>query len=117
MITRIMLVNATRITGKHPHLASRSVNLPVRIGAATNELSESIETGAALMDADLPEIRRRVSPPSTYLLRNVEKRRDAVRKFGGTRESEDAVERSLKWLSRNQSSDGRWDAEDFGPDR
>jgi hypothetical protein len=86
----------------------------VRIGAATNELSESIATGAALMDADLPEIRRRVSPPSTYLLRNVEKRRDAVRKFGGTRESEDAVERSLSWLSRNQSSDGRWDAEDFG---
>lgn len=86
----------------------------VRIGDLAPNFSEALTSAAALTEADLPQIRRRESPPVTYQLRNVESRRDAALKFGGTRESETAVERSLRWMVANQAADGRWDADDFG---
>jgi hypothetical protein len=39
MITQILLVNATRIMGKHPRLALQNDNSPVRIRAAKRDLS------------------------------------------------------------------------------
>ncbi|MCP4512150.1 MAG: terpene cyclase/mutase family protein, partial [Fuerstiella sp.] len=47
-------------------------------------------------------------------LRNLDQRREAAARFGGTVESEAAVELSLKWLSAMQSPDGHWDAETHG---
>jgi hypothetical protein len=40
--------------------------------------------------------------------RDPETKRETAAIFGGTRESEDAVERGLKWLAKVQSKDGSW---------
>jgi hypothetical protein len=86
----------------------------VRIGDLAPEFSNSLQSAAPLMSNILPTIRRRDNPPLTYKLRTEKARRDAAERFGGTRESESAVELSLRWMAVNQSADGRWDAEDFG---
>jgi len=86
----------------------------VRIGDLAPQYSDSLQSGAPLLDNMLPTVRRRDNPPLTYKLRAEKARRDAAERFGGTKESESAVERSLRWMAANQSQDGRWDAEDFG---
>ncbi len=86
----------------------------VRIGLMAPEYSESISSAAALVETDLPTIRRRDNPPQSYQLRNVQQRRNTAQRFGGTQESEAAVEASLRWLASVQQSDGRWDASDHG---
>jgi len=86
----------------------------VRIGDVAPSFSDSLAAAAPLMVADLPSVRRRENSLATYELRNVKIRRDAALKFGGTRESETAVEKSLRWLASRQSADGRWDASDHG---
>jgi hypothetical protein len=86
----------------------------VRVGDVAPQFSEALESAAALVEADLPTVRRRENPPATYQLRSLATRRDAALRFGGTRESENAVERSLRWLAACQSADGHWDAEDYG---
>ncbi len=59
--------------------------------------------------------------PATYQLRTTEERKNATRQYGGTEESEQAVELALKWLSSTQHPDGYWDASQQGagsaPDR
>jgi hypothetical protein len=52
--------------------------------------------------------------PPTYRLRNLERRQETARRFGGTGESERSVELSLRWLAQHQSDDGRWDADLYG---
>ena len=47
--------------------------------------------------------------PSLYALRNAVDRQRVLQQRGGSAETEDAVERALKWLAKNQQSDGRWD--------
>ncbi|MFN0199579.1 MAG: prenyltransferase/squalene oxidase repeat-containing protein [Planctomycetaceae bacterium] len=64
-----------------------------------------------------PRTRRQAGVPSTYRLRNLPRRKDVARKFGGTEESEKAVEASLRWLSLAQSSEGYWDADAHGAGR
>lgn len=86
----------------------------VRIGDLAPSFSEALISGAPDVENELPTIRRRENPPAAYQLRNLNARRDAAAKFGGTRESETAVERSLRWLASVQSADGRWDASDYG---
>ncbi|MFN9717301.1 MAG: prenyltransferase/squalene oxidase repeat-containing protein, partial [Planctomycetota bacterium] len=86
----------------------------VRIGDIAPNFSEAISSAAPEMDADLPSIQRRENPPAAYQLRNVQVRRDAALQFGGTKESETAVERSLRWLAANQNSEGYWSAEKYG---
>ena len=86
----------------------------VRIGDLAPKYSDSLQSGAPLLENILPTIRRRDNPPLTYKLRAEKARRDAAERFGGTKESESAVERSLRWMAANQSLNGRWDAEDFG---
>jgi len=46
--------------------------------------------------------------PDALFQRSVEQRRPMIEKLGGTKESEDAVERGLAWLARMQEPDGRW---------
>jgi len=81
------------------------------------ETTASAATLAAVAKMALPElpvIQRPPRPPELYRLRNQQTRRDTAARFGGTQESEKAVERSLEWLAAIQSSDGRWDASDYG---
>lgn len=86
----------------------------VRIGSLASDLSPEITTGGPLAETDVPLIRRRESPPASYQLRDLEQRREAAARYGGTQESEAAVELSLRWLASHQATDGRWDAEDHG---
>lgn len=65
---------------------------------------------------DMGPVREPV-PATTYKLRDVRSRETTARKNGGTRKSEEAVERSLKWLARTQHAEGFWDADEFGAGR
>lgn len=57
------------------------------------------------------------SVPNTYRLRSIERRADIARKFGGTDETERAVENSLAWLAAHQNASGYWDADRYGSGR
>jgi hypothetical protein len=52
--------------------------------------------------------------PDLYRLRMSGDRRRLARALGATDESDQAVERALRWLVANQSQDGRWSAKHFG---
>lgn len=58
--------------------------------------------------------RTKANIPATYRLRNLSKRKEIAQRFGGTQESERAVEASLKWLATHQEQAGFWDADRFG---
>lgn len=51
--------------------------------------------------------------PPTYRLRSLARREETARRFGGTEESERAVETSLEWLALHQNPEGFWDADGF----
>ena len=106
----------SRMTHDTPHTTTPLTDRydDVRIGDLAPEYSDALQSGAPLLDNTLPTIRRHDNPPLTYKLRAEKARRDAAERFGGTKESESAVERSLRWMAANQSQNGRWDAEDFG---
>ena len=71
---------------------------------------------------DVPQVARRTEfdpirrdgLPPLYQFRNAEAREKAVLSYGGTAESERAVELGLEWLAANQSPSGAWIASDFG---
>ena len=52
--------------------------------------------------------------PNPYRNRAIDDRLETAQKFGGSASTEAAVERALKFLADAQSSDGRWDASDYG---
>ncbi len=62
-------------------------------------------------------IRPRSSIPPTYQQRLAKDRKETVLKFGGTEESERAVDLSLQWLARHQSPAGNWDGDRYGSGR
>jgi len=66
---------------------------------------------------DLPLEPSVESVPNTYRLRSIERRADIARKFGGTDETERAVENSLAWLAAHQNASGYWDADRYGSGR
>jgi hypothetical protein len=55
--------------------------------------------------------------PDLLSLRVAPNRSDLAKQFGATDESERAIDLALAWLARNQSPDGRWDADRFGAGR
>ncbi|MBL8829147.1 MAG: hypothetical protein JNM18_19345 [Planctomycetaceae bacterium] len=55
--------------------------------------------------------------PAMYQLRQSPDRSRVAQMRGGSAETEAAVASALKWLARNQSRDGRWDASQFGSGR
>lgn len=62
---------------------------------------------------DLP-VQKPGQLPDTYRLRDLERRSEMAERFGGTQDSEKAVENSLAWLARHQSPAGFWDADRHG---
>lgn len=63
---------------------------------------------------DAPLRGDRNSIPETYQMRNLAKRPEMARRFGGTIESEKAVEASLRWLASHQEQQGFWDGSKYG---
>lgn len=55
--------------------------------------------------------------PARYRLRQAADRLTVVERQGGSPETEQAVQAALTWLSLHQSTDGRWDASQFGAGR
>lgn len=55
--------------------------------------------------------------PDILSLRVASNRSEVARQFGATEESERAIDLALAWLARNQSPDGRWDADRYGAGR
>ncbi|WP_437202450.1 hypothetical protein [Planctomicrobium sp. SH664] len=90
---------------------------------ATNA-NPSASLSASAVPAEMPTLSRQADPflsstgadrvPSAYRLRTEEQRERAILRFGGSAETEAAVDRSLKWLSKVQHPDGYWDASEFG---
>lgn len=70
---------------------------------------------------DAPQLRRQEGDslmrtnqlPLAYQLRGETERRRAVMEYGGSAESEEAVDLALRWLASIQNADGHWDAEEF----
>ena len=86
----------------------------VRVGMTVALDSDSLRSAAEMVEMSTNRVQRRFGQPAVYRLRSREYRRDAVWQFGGTERSESAVERSLQWLDRQQSADGRWNAAEYG---
>jgi len=59
-------------------------------------------------------VRRSNGVPPTYRLRKLSNRKENARAFGGTDQSERAVEASLRWLAKVQEREGYWSAKAFG---
>jgi hypothetical protein len=55
--------------------------------------------------------------PSIYSLRTTKSRLAVARNRGGSVHTEQAVEKALEWLARNQESNGRWDPNQHGAGR
>ena len=53
------------------------------------------------------------SIPESLSMRTTDARREAAKTLGGSEDSEEAVERGLQWLTRNQYPDGHWSIDDF----
>tara|TARA_R110002095_G_scaffold210856_1_gene198405 strand:- start:10548 stop:12797 length:2250 start_codon:yes stop_codon:yes gene_type:complete len=90
-----------------------------RLMAERSTLPLTINRGGPQPDAFRPNFdavsnRAKANIPATYRLRNLSKRKEIAQRFGGTEESERAVELSLKWLATHQEQEGFWDADRFG---
>ena len=55
-----------------------------------------------------------VRAPETYESRSSSRRMSSALKYGGSEDSERAVEKSLKWLASVQEPDGRWSSSKHG---
>lgn len=88
-------------------LADRS-SLPLTINR------EGLRPDASRPNFNAVSNRTKANIPATYRLRNLSKRKEIAQKFGGTEESERAVESSLKWLATHQEQAGFWDADRYG---
>jgi Large extracellular alpha-helical protein len=75
------------------------------------------------MPTEIPQLTRSSDPfarptgreqvPSVYKLRMEEERERALLRFGGSQESEAAVDRSLRWMASVQDPAGYWNATDY----
>lgn len=81
-----------------------------------SDLVIPVPAPAIVRQGEDPFLRRddRDSLPSVYRLRNDQERERALKNYGGTVETEEAVDRALKWLAANQTRTGYWDASAHG---
>ncbi|SFJ07183.1 prenyltransferase/squalene oxidase repeat-containing protein [Planctomicrobium piriforme] len=104
-------------------LRPRSMDLPAGPVAATR--GSGVENRADVLPepVERPQLSRVENPfrpqntgdrvPSAYRLRSEEERGKAVLKFGGSQATEDAVDRSLRWMASVQNPAGYWHAGDY----
>ena len=89
----------------------RAVEVPR--GVVRDLPSDSLTLKIARPNFDAIRTRKKASLPATYRLRNLARRTEIAQKYGGTDDSERAVEASLRWLAVHQNIEGFWDADGF----
>jgi hypothetical protein len=89
-------------TGDAPASATPTAGAPT---SPTQRLADTPAPAGASGDRAVPQ---------PYSLRQGKDRLERAKRYGATQESENAVDAALAWLARNQSSNGRWDASQFG---
>jgi len=110
-------------TAGAPAAAPGSGSLPLKV-AATAGRGEAGAAAPKLASADFIGglVKRSVQArggsaeariPESLSMRTTTARREAARTLGGSEPSEEAVERGLEWLTRNQYPDGHWSINDF----
>ncbi len=119
--------------GEAPRLAATTAPaVAPTVGEETRPPTTLQQPGARAPDVDAPIVERQwsqddASPEPGRLVepaadaearirfdRSSATRRRRVRQFGGTPETEDAVEAGLAWLAAHQDADGTWDRFEFG---
>lgn len=109
---------AEKVASDEPRVSDDSPDLddPAKsVSAVPSQFASAVVTAAALPS------RRRLGDgqelPSVYRARLPEKRVEIAKNNGGSDRTEEAVNRALDYLARNQGSDGRWDADRFAAGR
>ena len=103
----------------HPERKAQDPNavpgdsVAVRDGVRTELPNEGLVPRLVQPNFEVSKIGKRTSVPPIYEGRNLGKRRETARRYGGTDASEKAVEMSLRWLAAHQDPQGFWDADGF----
>jgi prenyltransferase beta subunit len=87
--------------------------LQVRDGVRTELPNEGLVPRLVQPNFEASKLGKRTTVPPIYEGRNLTRRREMLRKYGGTDASEKAVELSLRWLATHQNPEGFWDADGF----
>jgi hypothetical protein len=87
--------------------------LQVRDGVRTELPNEGLTPQLVQPNFEASRLGKRTTVPPIYEGRNLGRRRETARKYGGTDASEKAVEASLRWLAAHQNPEGYWDADGF----
>ena len=85
----------------------------VRDGIRTELPNDGLTPQPVRPNFDTTKLGKRTTVPPIYEGRNLGRRRDTARKYGGTDASEKTVEMSLRWLATHQDPAGFWDADGF----
>lgn len=86
-----------------------------RVGELPSSVVPTTPSAESIRNSETPFLARVESAPqegqlpATYQMRTPDLQGQAVRQFGGTEESEQAVIRSLAFLAKAQKPDGHWD--------
>ena len=88
-------------------------SVAVREGIRTELPNEGISPRPSQPNFEASKLGKRTTVPPIYEGRNLARRREVARKYGGTDTSEKAVELSLRWLAAHQNPEGYWDADNF----
>jgi hypothetical protein len=88
-------------------------SLAVRDGVRTELPNEGLVPRLVRPNFEAGKLGQRTSVPPIYEGRNLAKRRETARRYGGTDASEKSVELSLRWLAAHQNPAGYWDADGF----
>lgn len=105
-------VGASRVSSVTPRIAAQAG----RNGVGTDRPSlASAGVIAGLVKRSVQGLgsSAKASIPESLSMRTTDARREAAKTLGGSEDSEEAVERGLQWLTRNQYPDGHWSIDDF----
>ncbi|MCX7400785.1 MAG: hypothetical protein NT138_24165 [Planctomycetales bacterium] len=103
-------------TAGDPSLSSRITTPSGRKGVGVDR--PSLASAEAIAGLAKKSVQGRGSSPEASIpeslsMRTTDARREAAKTLGGSEDSEEAVERGLQWLIRNQYPDGHWSIDDF----
>lgn len=106
------LASNTSAAGSQPGQVS-AVAGGSRIGSSRPKLASADSIAGLVKRSAAGSAAAQASIPESLSMRTTDARREAAKSLGGSELSEEAVERGLEWLSRNQYPDGHWSIDDF----